>query len=206
MAGLDELFAQIPVQDIAAKLGADQGEVNSAIRTLVPALVGGLQANVQADDIDSSGSGGRASAHRPPAACWTAGSTSTRWTPAEGDKIVANIFGGNDSNSVASALAGDRRRQRRPDQEAAADPGADRAGLYRQAVRRATPRPRSRRPHPRAVGSAMCSAASSAAPVAAGTIRWAASWAACSAGRRPGRQSGQCHRRTFCGGLLGGKK
>jgi hypothetical protein len=35
-------------------LGADEGEVNDAIRTLVPALVGGLQHNVQADDIDSS--------------------------------------------------------------------------------------------------------------------------------------------------------
>ncbi len=31
MAGLDELFAQIPVSEIAAKLGADQGEVNNAI-------------------------------------------------------------------------------------------------------------------------------------------------------------------------------
>ena len=46
MAGLDDLFAQIPVQDIASKLGADEGEVNNAIRTLVPALVGGLQQNV----------------------------------------------------------------------------------------------------------------------------------------------------------------
>ncbi|HET9564637.1 MAG TPA: DUF937 domain-containing protein, partial [Mycobacterium sp.] len=54
MAALDDLFAQIPVQDIASKLGEDQGEVNNAIRTLVPALVGGLAQNVQADDIDSS--------------------------------------------------------------------------------------------------------------------------------------------------------
>ncbi len=54
MAGLDDLFAQIPVQDIASKLGADEGEVNNAIKTLVPALVGGLAQNVQADDIDSS--------------------------------------------------------------------------------------------------------------------------------------------------------
>ena len=38
MAGLDDLFAEIPVQDIANKLGADEGEVNNAIRTLVPAL------------------------------------------------------------------------------------------------------------------------------------------------------------------------
>ena len=41
MPGLDDLFAEIPVQDIASKIGADEGEVNNAIRTLVPALVGG---------------------------------------------------------------------------------------------------------------------------------------------------------------------
>ena len=35
---------EIPVQDIANKIGADEGEVNSAIRTLVPALVGGVAA------------------------------------------------------------------------------------------------------------------------------------------------------------------
>ncbi len=44
MAGLDDLFAQIPVQDIASKLGADEGEVNNAIQTLVPSLVAGLAA------------------------------------------------------------------------------------------------------------------------------------------------------------------
>ena len=47
MAGLDELFAQIPTQEIASKLGVDEGEVNSAIKTLVPALVGGVAENVQ---------------------------------------------------------------------------------------------------------------------------------------------------------------
>ncbi|MDT5279409.1 MAG: hypothetical protein QOJ20_604 [Mycobacterium sp.] len=54
MPGLDDLFAEIPVQDIASKIGADEGEVNNAIRTLVPALVGGLAENVQANEIDSS--------------------------------------------------------------------------------------------------------------------------------------------------------
>ena len=54
MAGLDDLFAQIPVQDIASKIGADEGEVNNAIRTLVPALVGGVAENVHAGEIDSS--------------------------------------------------------------------------------------------------------------------------------------------------------
>ena len=54
MADLDDLFAQIPVHDIANKIGADQGEVDNAIKTLVPALVGGLAQNVQSDEIDSS--------------------------------------------------------------------------------------------------------------------------------------------------------
>ena len=54
MAGLDDLLNQIPVADIAAKLGADQGEVSQAIQTLVPTLLGTLQENVQAEDIDSS--------------------------------------------------------------------------------------------------------------------------------------------------------
>ena len=54
MAGLDDLFAEIPVQDIASKLGADQGEVTNAIQTLVPSLLAGLAQNVQSEDIDSS--------------------------------------------------------------------------------------------------------------------------------------------------------
>ena len=54
MADLDDLINQIPVADIAKKLGANEGEVNNAVRTLVPALVGGIQQNVQTDDIDSS--------------------------------------------------------------------------------------------------------------------------------------------------------
>ncbi|MGV0660829.1 DUF937 domain-containing protein, partial [Mycolicibacterium pulveris] len=58
MAGLDELFNQIPTQEIAAKLGADENEVNNAVRTLVPVLVGGLQQNAQdagtASNIESA--------------------------------------------------------------------------------------------------------------------------------------------------------
>ncbi|HNA51399.1 MAG TPA: DUF937 domain-containing protein, partial [Mycobacterium sp.] len=54
MAGLEDLYNQIPVADIASKLGADQGEVNQAIQTLVPTLLGSIQHNVVAEDIDSS--------------------------------------------------------------------------------------------------------------------------------------------------------
>lgn len=105
MAGLDDLFAEIPVKDIASKLGVDEGEVNTAIRTLVPALVGGVQHNVQADDIDSS---------KLESAVTTQGASGLldggvsvdQVDEQEGNKLVANIFGGNDSGQVASALAG----------------------------------------------------------------------------------------------------
>ena len=105
MAGLDELLNEIPVQQIAAQLGADEGEVNNAIRTLVPALVGGLQHNVAADDIDSSKL--ESAVTEQAASGLLDGGVSVDQVDAkEGDKIVANIFGGNDTNTVASALAG----------------------------------------------------------------------------------------------------
>jgi hypothetical protein len=105
MAGLDDLFAQIPVGDIASKLGADEGEVNNAIRTLVPALVGGLQHNVAADDIDSSKL--EAAVNTQAASGLLDGGVSVDQVDQHaGDNIVANIFGGNNSNAVASALAG----------------------------------------------------------------------------------------------------
>jgi hypothetical protein len=105
MAGLDELFNQIPTQEIAGKLGADEGEVDSAIRTLVPALVGGIQQNVHADDIDSSKL--ESDVIQQGASGLLDGGVSVDQVDAkEGDQYVARIFGGNDSNAVASALAG----------------------------------------------------------------------------------------------------
>jgi hypothetical protein len=105
MAGLDELIDQIPVQDIASKIGADEGEVNNAIRTLVPALVGGLQQNVQADHIDSSELES-AVAQQGASGLHDGGVSIDHVDANKGDQYVAHIFGGNDSNAVASALAG----------------------------------------------------------------------------------------------------
>lgn len=105
MAGLDDLFAQIPVADIASKLGADEGEVNAAIKTLVPALVGGVAENVQADNIDSSDL--ESAVTTQGASGLLDGGVSVDQVDAnEGNQMVSKIFGGNDSNQVASALAG----------------------------------------------------------------------------------------------------
>jgi len=105
MADLDELFAQIPVQDIASKIGADQDEVNNAIKTLVPALVGGLAQNVQSNDIDSSKLES-AVQQQGASGLLDGGVNVEQVDEKEGDNLVAHLFGGNDSNAVASALAG----------------------------------------------------------------------------------------------------
>ena len=105
MAGLDELFNQIPTQEIAAKLGVDEGEVNSAIKTLVPALVGGVAENVHADQIDS-GDLESAVAQEGTSGLLDGGVSVDQVDEKQGDQYVAKIFGGNDSNAVASALAG----------------------------------------------------------------------------------------------------
>lgn len=101
MAGLDDLFAQIPIQDIASQLGADSGEVDSTIRTLVPVLVSGLNHNAQdpgqADSIVNAASGFAA-----------AGLLDNVFggNQDEGQQVISTIFGGNDSSQVASALSG----------------------------------------------------------------------------------------------------
>src|SRR6267154_1748087 len=105
MADLDELINQIPTQEIASKLGVDEGEVNSAIKTLVPALVGGIQQNVQAGDIDSSKLESDV-AQQGASGLLDGGVSVDQVDPKAGDQYVARIFGGNDSNAVASALAG----------------------------------------------------------------------------------------------------
>lgn len=105
MAGLDDLISQIPVADIASKLGADQNEVSATIAQLVPALVGSLQVNAQGDDSVAGKIMGAAQQHAA-SGLLDGGVTIDDVDEGDGDKIVANIFGGNNSESVASALAG----------------------------------------------------------------------------------------------------
>ncbi len=105
MAGLDDLFNQIPVADIASKLGADQGEVTQAIQTLVPTLLGTLQENVQAEDIDSVHLEKTVIAEGQ-SDLLDGGVNVEQLDESQGNQLVASLFGGNDTNQVASALAG----------------------------------------------------------------------------------------------------
>jgi hypothetical protein len=104
MAGLDELFNEIPTQQIASKLGADEGEVNNAIQTLVPLLLGGLQQNAQ-DPGHASNIENAASSHAA-SGLLDGGVSVDQVDEADGSKAVSKIFGGNDTGQVAAALSG----------------------------------------------------------------------------------------------------
>lgn len=104
MAGLDDLYAQIPTSDIASKLGAEQGEVDKAVHTLVPVLLSGLQHNSQdpehASKIEDAASGHAARG------LLDAGGGVDHVDEQDGHQAVATLFGGKDTTEVATALAG----------------------------------------------------------------------------------------------------
>jgi hypothetical protein len=104
MAGLDELLNQIPTQEIAAKLGADEGEVNSAVQNLVPLLVGGLAHNAQ--DADHAANIESAAGDHAASGLLDGGVTVDQVNQDDGANQIARIFGGNDTGQVAAALAG----------------------------------------------------------------------------------------------------
>ena len=103
MADLDDLYAQIPTSEIANMLGADKGDVDNAIQTLVPVLLGGLQHNSQdpehASKIESAANSQAARG------LLDAGGGVEQVDESDGHQAVAALFGGNDTDQVAAALA-----------------------------------------------------------------------------------------------------
>ncbi|TPG37237.1 DUF937 domain-containing protein [Mycolicibacterium hodleri] len=104
MAGLDELLNEIPTQQIASKLGADEGEVNSAIQTLVPLLLGGMQQNAQ--DPGHASTIEHAACNHAASGLLDGGVSVEQVDEADGSKAISKIFGGNDTGQVAAALSG----------------------------------------------------------------------------------------------------
>lgn len=100
MAGLDDLYSQIPTSEIANKLGADEADVQNAVHTLVPELLGGLHQNSQ-DPAHASTIESMATSHA------ARGLLDVGGAPGESDghQAVASLFGGVDADQVASALA-----------------------------------------------------------------------------------------------------
>lgn len=96
MSDLDGLIKQIPIGDIAKKLGIDEATARSAVEVAVPAIIGGMQANASAGGAESLKSA--AQKHQ---------GKSTKLADideADGKKIVKNVFG-NNADDVVKAVA-----------------------------------------------------------------------------------------------------
>lgn len=89
MSQYDELFAQVPIGQLADRFGVDEAEMADAVRTALPALVGGLQANA----ADPAGARSLMSA----LAEHTGGVPRAvdEVDVADGEKIVSHIYGDN---------------------------------------------------------------------------------------------------------------
>ncbi|OFE16753.1 hypothetical protein BA895_04075 [Humibacillus sp. DSM 29435] len=98
MSELDEILRQVPISQLASQWGVDESEITAATQHALPALLGGLQANAQdpkaADSIVSalSNHGGAVRGLDD-------------IDEHDGQKIVGNIFGGN-QDQVVSQLGG----------------------------------------------------------------------------------------------------
>ena len=125
-------MSQIPLGQLAGQLGVNPQEAEQAVRTALPALLGGIHANTQ----DPSGAASFAQAvqqHDP--SLVEGGVDLNQVNTDEGQKIVNHVFGAN-QGQVVQQLGGSRFDQLGADPEAAADPRPDRDGLPGQAADR----------------------------------------------------------------------
>ena len=96
MSDLDGLMDQIPISDIAKKLGVDESVVRSAVSVAVPAIVGGLDANAK--------SGGAKSLETALGKHTGKSTKLADIDETDGKKIVKNVFG-TKTDDVVSAVA-----------------------------------------------------------------------------------------------------
>lgn len=101
MANIDDLFAQIPVDQIAGMLGVDADQVKQVTSKAVPALVEGMQANAQ----DPAGAASLEKALGQHGAEVEGGIDAAQIDTEDGAKIVKNVFG-DQTDGVAQAIAG----------------------------------------------------------------------------------------------------
>ena len=102
MSAIDDIVAQLPMADLAGQVGSDPQTTESAVRQVLPALLGGLQANAQ-DPAGAASLAGALGQHSPDLV--EGGVDLDQVDPADGSKIVSNIFGGQ-TDQVAQTLGG----------------------------------------------------------------------------------------------------
>ena len=102
MSAIDDIVSQLPMSNLASQVGSDPQTTETAVRQVLPALLGGLQANAQ-DPAGASSLAGALSQHSPDLV--EGGVDLDQVNPADGSKIVSNIFGGQ-TDQVAQTLGG----------------------------------------------------------------------------------------------------
>ncbi|GAB2596591.1 DUF937 domain-containing protein [Microlunatus antarcticus] len=102
MSAIDDIVAQLPMSSLAGQVGSDPQTTEAAVRQVLPTLLGGLQANAQ-DPAGASSLAGALQSHSPDLV--DGGVDLGQVDPADGSKIVSNIFGGQ-TDQVAQTLGG----------------------------------------------------------------------------------------------------
>jgi hypothetical protein len=97
MAAYDDIIANIPISDLARRLGVDEGTARQAVDEALPALLGGMGANAQ--DPAGAASLERAVQQHPPQ-LFEGGVNLDEVDEQDGDRIVHNVFGRNTDQVV----------------------------------------------------------------------------------------------------------
>lgn len=92
MSAIDDILSQIPLGQLAARLGTDEQTAEAATRSALPALLGGIEANAQ--DPDRAASLTEALGQHSPSLI-DGGVDLNQVDANQGDQIVSHIFGGN---------------------------------------------------------------------------------------------------------------
>jgi hypothetical protein len=102
MSAVDDILADIPMNQLATQLGVDEATAEQAARQAIPALLGGMQAN-SADPAGARSLAGALGDH--PGDLIDGGVDLDQVDTNDGEKIVGNIFGPN-QDQVAQTLGG----------------------------------------------------------------------------------------------------
>jgi hypothetical protein len=102
VTAVDDILADVPMDQLAAQLGVDQATAEQAARQAIPALLGGMQANSQ-DPAGAMSLAGALGDH--PSDLIDGGVDLNQVDANDGEKIVGNIFGPN-QDQVAQTLGG----------------------------------------------------------------------------------------------------
>ena len=102
MSAVEDILADIPMDQLAAQLGVDEATAEQATRQAIPALLGGMQANAE-DPAGARSLAGALGDH--PSDLIDGGVALDQVDTNDGEKIVGNIFGPN-QDQVAQTLGG----------------------------------------------------------------------------------------------------